>query len=103
YRRHECSLRMAIFFSADTLGTSFGGLLGHLISNMGGIGGRPSWAGIFILERLASRPPFLPSLFQPPISLSLRLLPASPLLIHLTSVRPCHRPAVYMPPSSSLI
>ena len=54
YRRYECSLRMAIFFSAATLGASFGGLLGRLISNMGGIGGRPSWAWIFILEGLAT-------------------------------------------------
>ena len=64
YRRYECSLHMAIFFSAAALGASFGGLLGRLISNMGGIGGRaswawifggrPSWAWIFILEGLAT-------------------------------------------------
>ena len=53
YRRYECNLHMAIFFSAATLDASFGGLLGRLISMMGGIGGRPSRAWIFILEALA--------------------------------------------------
>ncbi|EDR02787.1 uncharacterized protein LACBIDRAFT_239030 [Laccaria bicolor S238N-H82] len=54
YRRYESGLRMAIIFSAATLGVSFNGLLGHLISYMGGIGGRPSWAWTFILEGLAT-------------------------------------------------
>lgn len=54
YRRYECGLRMAIVFSAATLGASFGGLLCYLISNMGGIAGRPSWAWIFIMEGLAT-------------------------------------------------
>ena len=52
YRRHECGLRMAIFFSAATLAGAFGGLLARGISEMDGIGGRPGWAWIFIIEGL---------------------------------------------------
>ncbi|RXW25479.1 hypothetical protein EST38_g296 [Candolleomyces aberdarensis] len=50
YRRHECGLRMAIFFSAATLAGAFGGLLARGIAEMDGVGGRPGWAWIFILE-----------------------------------------------------
>lgn len=50
YRRHECALRMAIFFSAATLAGAFGGLLARAISNVSGVGGRPGWAWIFIIE-----------------------------------------------------
>lgn len=52
YRRHECGLRMAIFFSAATLAGAFGGLLARGISEMNGVGGKPGWAWIFILEGL---------------------------------------------------
>ena len=54
YRRHECGLRMAIFFSAATLAGAFGGLLARGISEMNGVGGRPGWAWIFILEGLVT-------------------------------------------------
>ncbi|KAI5781445.1 major facilitator superfamily domain-containing protein [Geopyxis carbonaria] len=54
YRRHECGLRMAIFFSAATLAGAFGGLLARGISEMDGIGGKAGWAWIFILEGLAT-------------------------------------------------
>ena len=54
YRRHECGLRMAIFFSAATLAGAFGGLLARGISEMKGIGGRPGWAWIFILEGIVT-------------------------------------------------
>ncbi|KAF8157195.1 major facilitator superfamily domain-containing protein [Crassisporium funariophilum] len=54
YRRHECGLRMAIFFSAATLAGAFGGLLARGISEMRGIGGRPGWAWIFIIEGIAT-------------------------------------------------
>jgi MFS family permease len=54
YRRHECGLRMAIFFSAATLAGAFGGLLACAISEMNGIGGKTGWAWIFILEGLAT-------------------------------------------------
>ncbi|KEF61622.1 uncharacterized protein A1O9_03190 [Exophiala aquamarina CBS 119918] len=52
YRRHECGLRMAIFFSAATAAGAFGGLLARGIVEMDGVGGRPGWAWIFILEGL---------------------------------------------------
>ncbi|KAG0633986.1 major facilitator superfamily domain-containing protein [Tuber brumale] len=54
YRRHECGLRMAIFFSAATLAGAFGGLLARGISEMAGVGGKPGWAWIFILEGLVT-------------------------------------------------
>ncbi|TFK43569.1 major facilitator superfamily domain-containing protein [Crucibulum laeve] len=54
YRRHECGLRMAIFFSAATLAGAFGGLLARGISEMDGIGGKPGWAWIFIIEGLVT-------------------------------------------------
>ncbi|KAF9524342.1 major facilitator superfamily domain-containing protein [Crepidotus variabilis] len=54
YRRHECGLRMAIFFSAATLAGAFGGLLARGISEMKGVGGRPGWAWIFIIEGLVT-------------------------------------------------
>jgi len=54
YRRHECGLRMAIFFSAATLAGAFGGLLARAISLMNGVGGLHGWAWIFILEGLAT-------------------------------------------------
>jgi len=52
YRRHECGLRMAYFFSAATLAGAFGGLLARAISELNGKGGRPGWAWIFIIEGL---------------------------------------------------
>jgi len=42
----------AIFFSAAAASGSFGGLLAAAIESMDGIGGRPGWAWIFILEGL---------------------------------------------------
>jgi sugar phosphate permease len=52
YRRHECGLRLAIFFSAATAAGAFGGLLARGIVEMNGLGGLPGWAWIFILEGL---------------------------------------------------
>ncbi|KAL9096115.1 MAG: hypothetical protein Q9165_001638 [Trypethelium subeluteriae] len=54
YRRSEFGIRAAIFFSAAALAGSFGGLLAAAISLMDGIGGKPGWAWIFILEGLAT-------------------------------------------------
>jgi len=54
YRRHECGLRMAIFFSAATAAGAFGGLLARGISEMRGVGGKTGWAWIFILEGLVT-------------------------------------------------
>ncbi|KIP07137.1 hypothetical protein PHLGIDRAFT_431325 [Phlebiopsis gigantea 11061_1 CR5-6] len=52
YRRSEFGIRAAVFFSAATVSGAFGGLLAAAISNMDGIGGKPGWAWIFILEGL---------------------------------------------------
>ena len=50
YKREEFGVRAAIFFSAAAVSGSFGGLLAAAIENMHGLGGRPGWAWIFILE-----------------------------------------------------
>ncbi|KAH7076523.1 major facilitator superfamily domain-containing protein [Paraphoma chrysanthemicola] len=50
YRRHECGLRIAIFFSAATAAGAFGGLLARGIMEMDGVAGRQGWQWIFILE-----------------------------------------------------
>ncbi|KAK4463047.1 putative high-affinity nicotinic acid transporter [Cladorrhinum samala] len=50
YRRHECGLRMAIFFSAATAAGAFGGLLARGILEMRGTAGLSGWQWIFILE-----------------------------------------------------
>lgn len=50
YRRHECGLRIAIFFSAATAAGAFGGLLARGIMEMEGVGGLAGWSWIFILE-----------------------------------------------------
>lgn len=50
YRRHECGLRMAIFFSAATAAGAFGGLLARGIMEMRGVAGLAGWQWIFILE-----------------------------------------------------
>jgi sugar phosphate permease len=73
YKRSELGSRIAVFFSAATVAGAFsgyitfgqgklidrskqryrsGGLLAAAIHNMDGIGGRPGWAWIFILEGL---------------------------------------------------
>ncbi|GAA6020852.1 hypothetical protein JCM10207_001681 [Rhodosporidiobolus poonsookiae] len=51
YRRDESQLRI---FSSATLSGAFGGILAFGISKMGGVGGKPGWAWIFILEGLAT-------------------------------------------------
>ena len=50
YRRHECGLRMAIFFSAATAAGAFGGLLARGIVELDGTRGLSGWAWIFIIE-----------------------------------------------------
>ncbi|KAK9771501.1 putative Major facilitator superfamily transporter [Seiridium cardinale] len=52
YKRSEFGVRAAIFFSAAAISGSFGGLLAAAIEKMEGIGGKPGWAWIFILEGL---------------------------------------------------
>ncbi|KAH9832609.1 MFS general substrate transporter [Rhodofomes roseus] len=54
YRRSEFGLRSAIFFSAATVSGAFGGLLAAAIANMDGVGGKPAWAWIFIIEGLVT-------------------------------------------------
>jgi len=54
YRRSEFGIRAAIFFSAAAVSGSFGGLLAAAIENMNGLGGRPGWAWIFILEGIVT-------------------------------------------------
>ncbi|GJE85744.1 MFS general substrate transporter [Phanerochaete sordida] len=52
YKRSELGTRVAIFFSSATVAGAFSGLLAAAIHNMDGIGGKPGWAWIFILEGL---------------------------------------------------
>ncbi|KAF5627085.1 major facilitator superfamily transporter [Fusarium sp. NRRL 52700] len=54
YKSSEIGIRSSIFFSAAALAGSFGGLLAAVIAKMDGIGGKPGWAWIFILEGLAT-------------------------------------------------
>ncbi|KAK5957981.1 hypothetical protein OHC33_001171 [Knufia fluminis] len=54
YKRSELGLRAATFFSAAALAGSFGGLLAAAIAQMDGVGGKPGWAWIFIIEGIAT-------------------------------------------------
>ncbi|KAI9458111.1 MFS general substrate transporter [Russula earlei] len=46
--------RIALFFTAATMGGAFSGSLAVAIRNMDGLGGRPGWAWIFIIEGLVT-------------------------------------------------
>ncbi|KAI5303339.1 hypothetical protein KEM56_007655, partial [Ascosphaera pollenicola] len=50
----KIGIRMAVFFSAASFSGSFGGLLAAAITQMDGVGGKPGWAWIFIIEGLAT-------------------------------------------------
>lgn len=50
YKPREIQLRQALFFTGASLSGAFSGLLGAAISKMQGVGGRPGWSWIFILE-----------------------------------------------------
>jgi MFS family permease len=50
YKRSQLGFRVAVFSSAQTFSGAFGGLLAAAISKMDGIGGKPAWAWIFIIE-----------------------------------------------------
>lgn len=52
YKRSEFGIRAAFFFSSAAIAGSFGGLLAAAIEQMDGVGGKPGWAWIFILEGL---------------------------------------------------
>lgn len=46
--------RIAFFYCASALSGAFSGLLAFAIAKMDGIGGRPGWAWIFLLEGIAT-------------------------------------------------
>jgi len=50
YRRHECGFRMAIFFSAATLASAFGGLFAWRTSELNHTGDKPGWVWVFTLQ-----------------------------------------------------
>ncbi|TFK88000.1 MFS general substrate transporter [Polyporus arcularius HHB13444] len=52
YRRNELGSRVGVFFSSATIAGAFSGLLAAAIAKMDGVGGKPGWAWIFILEGL---------------------------------------------------
>ncbi|KAF5327673.1 hypothetical protein D9619_005010 [Psilocybe cf. subviscida] len=52
YPRQRLNWRISAFFSASSISGAFSGLLAFGIINMDGIGNRPGWAWIFILEGL---------------------------------------------------
>ncbi|KAF8960454.1 major facilitator superfamily domain-containing protein [Flammula alnicola] len=52
YPRQQLQWRISAFFSAASLSGAFSGLLAFGIINMNGVGNRPGWAWIFILEGL---------------------------------------------------
>ncbi|KAF8078748.1 MFS general substrate transporter, partial [Lyophyllum atratum] len=54
YKRSEMGTRIAMFFSSATVAGAFSGLLAAAIANLDGVGNRPGWAWIFIIEGLAT-------------------------------------------------
>ncbi|PPQ79807.1 hypothetical protein CVT24_003587 [Panaeolus cyanescens] len=50
YSRQELSLRIATFISAASLSGAFSGLFAAALVQLHGVGGRPGWAWIFIVE-----------------------------------------------------
>lgn len=52
YRREEISRRMAFFWGGAVLAGAFGGIFGWGLGHMEGVGGKPGWAWIFIIEGL---------------------------------------------------
>ncbi|KAF2668339.1 MFS general substrate transporter [Microthyrium microscopicum] len=50
YCKHECALRLSIFFSAATIAGGFGGLFARVLTMLNGKLGHPGWAWIFIVE-----------------------------------------------------
>ncbi|KAJ5556678.1 hypothetical protein N7494_000593 [Penicillium frequentans] len=54
YRRSEYGLRLAVSYSSAALAGSFGGLLAAAILKMDGVGNKPGWTWIFILEGLGT-------------------------------------------------
>ncbi|KAI6036283.1 major facilitator superfamily domain-containing protein [Pisolithus microcarpus] len=52
YPRERLQIRITAFFASASLTGAFSGLLAAAITGMDGIGGKPGWAWIFILEGL---------------------------------------------------
>jgi len=52
YKRTELGTRVAMFFTSATIAGAFSGFLAVAINKMDGIGGKPGWAWIFIIEGL---------------------------------------------------
>ncbi|KAF5337619.1 hypothetical protein D9758_014928 [Tetrapyrgos nigripes] len=52
YPRYKMNWRVSAFFSSASISGAFSGILAYGIINMNGIGQRPGWAWIFILEGL---------------------------------------------------
>ncbi|KAI0337405.1 MFS general substrate transporter [Trametopsis cervina] len=52
YPLEKLQLRISLFFVATSLAGAFSGLLASAIIHMDGVGGKPGWAWIFILEGL---------------------------------------------------
>ena len=75
YKRGELGIRAAIFFSIAAVAGSFGGLLAAAIASMDAVGGKPGWAGIFILEGLAT-------VLIAAASFWMKLIPSMPLVTY---------------------
>ncbi|KAG9547191.1 MFS general substrate transporter, partial [Aureobasidium melanogenum] len=54
YAQGQVQTRLALFYCASALSGAFSGLLAFAISKMDGLGGRPGWAWIFLLEGIAT-------------------------------------------------
>lgn len=54
YAVRNTQTRLALFYCASALSGAFSGLLAFAIAGMDGIGGRPGWAWIFLLEGMAT-------------------------------------------------
>ncbi|KIK65255.1 hypothetical protein GYMLUDRAFT_195081 [Collybiopsis luxurians FD-317 M1] len=52
YPRYKMNLRVSTFFSSASVSGAFSGILAYGIIKMNGVGHRPGWAWIFILEGL---------------------------------------------------
>lgn len=54
YAARQVQTRLALFYCASALSGAFSGLLAFAIAKMDGVGGRPGWAWIFLLEGIAT-------------------------------------------------
>lgn len=54
YRREELLFRQSLFCSSASIAGAFSGILAYGIAHMNGVGNKPGWAWIFILEGLVT-------------------------------------------------